>query len=70
MEPNMRHQVPRAAVIAALAVKPGRTAATRNLRTPLSTPARDFASLLLWVSGFLGGGYLLLWKPLLDRWIF
>jgi hypothetical protein len=44
----------------------GRTATVSNLR--VST--HDFVLLFLWVGAFLGGGYLLLGKPLLDRWIF
>jgi hypothetical protein len=62
----MRHQALRATAPTALAIKRGKTATLDDVRTPI----RDFASLLLWVSAFLGAGYLLLWKPLLDRWIF
>ncbi len=31
---------------------------------------RIFVSLLFYVSGFLAMGYLVFWKPLLNRWIF
>lgn len=32
--------------------------------------AEDFSLLALLTATFLGGGYLLLWEPVLSRWIF
>ena len=59
MRPLISNQYPATAL-----AKPHAAKAARAERVPRSD-ARDFMLLLLFVSAFMTGGYLALWKPLL-----